>query len=319
MDNPLISVIVPVYKVEKYLDKCLESIVNQTYTNLEIILVDDGSPDNCPAMCDVWAEKDSRIKVIHKENDGLANARNSGIEICTGEYVMFTDSDDWIDADMVEYLYSLIVEYDAEVSRCGYYTEYENGLPTGYPEDMTVKLYDYNQRIIELTTAGFAGTAWNKLYKKSVIKAHPYMKNDGCSEDIMHNYRVYKDVEKTVFCDDPKYHYLIRENSITNNKFSFGAFDIIRAKTIVLNENKNNSEVLPYAIRGFVMSAFIVLSGCIQNDMFPKERDELIKKIVGYKKEILKSNMYSKGDKAKTLLLSFSPSLYIKLIKRKYK
>ena len=102
--NPKISVIVPVYKVEKYLDKCVESIVNQTYKNLEIILVDDGSPDNCPAMCDEWAEKDERIRVIHKENGGLADARNAGMDIATGDYIGFVDSDDWIEPNMYEVL-----------------------------------------------------------------------------------------------------------------------------------------------------------------------------------------------------------------------
>ena len=100
----LISVIVPVYKVEKYLDKCVQSIVDQTYRNLEIILVDDGSPDNCPAMCDAWAEKDDRIRVIHKENGGLSDARNAGMAIATGEYIGFVDSDDWIFDDFVRCL-----------------------------------------------------------------------------------------------------------------------------------------------------------------------------------------------------------------------
>ena len=105
----LISVIVPVYKVEPYLNKCIESIVNQTYKNLEIILVDDGSPDNCPAICDSWAEKDSRIKVIHKENGGLSDARNAGMVHATGEYIAFVDSDDYIDPEMYQSLYGVMV------------------------------------------------------------------------------------------------------------------------------------------------------------------------------------------------------------------
>lgn len=99
MNEPLISVIVPVYKVEKYLDECVGSIVDQTYRNLEIILVDDGSPDNCPQMCDDWAKKDERIYVIHKENGGAASARNAGLDVCKGEYVTFVDSDDWVESD----------------------------------------------------------------------------------------------------------------------------------------------------------------------------------------------------------------------------
>ena len=99
---PLISVIVPIYNVEKYLDRCVDSIINQTYKNLEIILVDDGSPDNCPQMCDDYAKKDSRIKVVHKENGGLSDARNVGMEVATGEYVSFIDSDDYISLDCYE-------------------------------------------------------------------------------------------------------------------------------------------------------------------------------------------------------------------------
>lgn len=102
MKKPLISVIVPIYNVESYLNRCVESIVNQTYQNLEIILVDDGSPDNCPQICDDWARKDSRIKVIHKENGGLSDARNAGMNIATGEYISFIDSDDYVALDFCE-------------------------------------------------------------------------------------------------------------------------------------------------------------------------------------------------------------------------
>lgn len=110
MNQPeLISIIVPVYKVEKYLNKCVESIVEQTYKNLEIILVDDGSPDNCPAMCDEWAKKDSRIKVIHKKNGGLSSARNAGLDGCTGDYIYFLDSDDYIADNCIEMLFNAIV------------------------------------------------------------------------------------------------------------------------------------------------------------------------------------------------------------------
>ena len=104
MYGNLVSVIVPIYNVEKYLEKCIESIVNQTYKNLEIILVDDGSQDNCPAMCDEWTQKDSRIKVIHKKNGGLSSARNAGLEVSNGEYISFVDSDDWLDENTFEEL-----------------------------------------------------------------------------------------------------------------------------------------------------------------------------------------------------------------------
>ena len=115
----LISVIIPIYNVEQYLDRCIDSVKKQTYTNLEIILVDDGSPDNCGKMCDEYAEDDKRIKVIHKENGGLSDARNAGIEIATGEYITFIDSDDYVSLDYVEYMYKLLKDAGAKLSICG--------------------------------------------------------------------------------------------------------------------------------------------------------------------------------------------------------
>ena len=123
----LVSVIIPVYKVEKYLDRCVESIVNQTYKNLEIILVDDGSPDNCPRICDAWAEKDDRIKVIHKENAGMGMARNSGLETATGEYLMFVDSDDYLSENAVEVLYERMVVDGSDMAVGKHADVYDDG------------------------------------------------------------------------------------------------------------------------------------------------------------------------------------------------
>ena len=118
--QPKISVIVPVYETEGLLDRCVESIVGQTYKNLEIILVDDGSPDNCPAMCDEWAEKDSRIRVIHKENGGVSSARNAALDIATGDYIGFVDSDDWIEPEMYSSLIQKISESGKNIALCSY-------------------------------------------------------------------------------------------------------------------------------------------------------------------------------------------------------
>ena len=126
-DLPLISVIVPVYKVERYLDRCIQSIVDQTYRNLEIILVDDGSPDACPDMCDAWAARDCRIRVIHQENRGLGAARNSGIRISTGELIGFVDSDDWLEPTMYEVLYRSLTKENADTSMITGVLEYPNG------------------------------------------------------------------------------------------------------------------------------------------------------------------------------------------------
>ena len=127
MNNPLISVIVPVYKAEAYLEKSVKSIINQTYKNLEIILVDDGSPDRCGEMCDEFAKKDSRIRVIHKANGGQSSARNAALDIMAGDYVGFVDSDDWIEPNMYEHLYNLILKNNAQISVCGLQCDYDDG------------------------------------------------------------------------------------------------------------------------------------------------------------------------------------------------
>ena len=116
----MISIIIPVYKTEPYLRKCVDSVLAQTYTNLEVILVDDGSPDDCGKICDEYAAKDSRVKVIHKENGGLSSARNCGLDVATGKYIGFVDSDDWIDPDMYETLLGLLLRYDADIAEGSY-------------------------------------------------------------------------------------------------------------------------------------------------------------------------------------------------------
>ena len=132
MEEELISIIVPVYKVEKYLDKCINSIVSQTYKNLEVILVDDGSPDSCGKMCDEWTKKDTRIKVIHKENGGLSDARNFGLDCAKGKYIQFVDSDDYIEKDMIEFLYKNLKENNADISICSnYMVDEENVINVG--------------------------------------------------------------------------------------------------------------------------------------------------------------------------------------------
>ena len=123
----MISVIVPIYNVEKYVNKCVGSIVNQTYTNLEIILVDDGSPDRCPEICDEWAKKDSRIKVIHKKNGGLSDARNAGMKIASGDYIAFVDSDDWIAPEMYERLLMAIKNDNSDIAACAVKMVWEDG------------------------------------------------------------------------------------------------------------------------------------------------------------------------------------------------
>lgn len=163
-EQPLISVIVPVYKTEKYLDRCIQSIVDQTYKNLEIILVDDGSPDNCPAMCDAWAAKDGRVQVIHKENGGVSTARNAGISIARGVFFAFVDSDDWIAPNMIRSLLDLQKESQADVTGCCLETVCEGDAPLVQTEaDNELFLYSF----LEIVMNNFPHDEW--FYAQSCI------------------------------------------------------------------------------------------------------------------------------------------------------
>lgn len=163
----LISVIVPIYKVEEYLERCIKSIVSQTYKNIEIILVDDGSPDNCPAICDEWRERDSRIKVVHKRNGGLSDARNTGIKIASGDYVVFVDSDDYIHPQFVDALYYVIKKYSADVVSCDFKLVSETYSNEKMSKIELEKIKVKEDFIISQKTIGIV--AWNKMYKKELF------------------------------------------------------------------------------------------------------------------------------------------------------
>lgn len=224
-----ISVIVPVYKVEEYLDKCVESIVNQTYQELEIILVDDGSPDRCPQMCDEWAKKDPRIKVIHKKNGGLSSARNAGIDQACGDYLMFVDSDDYISHCMCEKLAQSIVRENADMCICGVEKKYPNGRESEFSNISDGVL---TQKAFFDKMEGVCGwcwvVAWNKLYKKSIFDDLRYPEGKLYEDDFI----IHKIISKTqsISCvGEPLYFYVQRENSIISSKYTVKNLDSVEA------------------------------------------------------------------------------------------
>lgn len=167
--EPLISIIIPVYKVEKYLDRCINSIVSQTYSNLEIILIDDGSPDSSPIICDNWRKKDARIQVIHKSNEGLSATRNLGIELASGDYISFVDSDDYCLPLMYEKLVSMQEEYDAEITICNFFNE-ESSYRVENKAELKKKIYTPNELIkiyfLNNHSPRELVTAWESCIKK---------------------------------------------------------------------------------------------------------------------------------------------------------
>ena len=169
MEKDLISVIIPVYKVEKFLDRCIESVVNQTYKNLEIILVDDGSPDKCGEMCDEWAKKDDRIEVIHKPNGGLSDARNIGIDKCKGDFIMFVDSDDYLDLEICSKLHKILKEFNADFSMCNAKKFYENdNLIINENKVKDVKLFK-DDNVFAVTELIRRGVSTEKLHEITQI------------------------------------------------------------------------------------------------------------------------------------------------------
>lgn len=216
MEKDLISVIVPVYKVEKYLEKCIESIIKQTYTNLQIILVDDGSPDNCGKICDEYAKKDSRIEVIHKINGGLSDARNVGINRANGRYIGFVDSDDYIKEDMYEKLINLIKEYDADISICNLY-DVIDGNECIRNKDNGIHEYSRIDILKEiLLDKNIQSYAWNKLYKKELFDEIKYPIGKKY-EDIGTTFYLFEKCNKIVVTSEPEYYYLKRADSLVNN------------------------------------------------------------------------------------------------------
>lgn len=214
----LISVIVPIYNVEKYINQCIDSIINQTYTNLEIILVDDGSPDNCGKICDEYAEKDNRIKVIHKENDGVSSARNKGIEETTGDWMTFVDADDIIEENFCERMLEIAKLENSQCVVCGYNRLYSNRQEMVIKEKcFSINGNDFFDKVFEVQS-GF-GFANMKLWKADLIKKEniKFDKQLRVGEDAFFCMQIAKKVEKVYYINEALYTYRFNEESVVRN------------------------------------------------------------------------------------------------------
>ena len=231
MENErIISVIVPVYKVEKYLNRCVKSIVNQTHKNLEIILVDDGSPDKCPNMCEEWSKRDCRIKVIHKQNGGLSDARNEGLKIATGKFIGFVDSDDWIAPEMYERLLNAIVADKSDIAQCNVKMVWENNLHSRIllqPNNCVLKREEAQLEL--LNESKLKQPVWNKLYKKDVIKGISFEKGK-YHEDVFWSFQAIGKARSVSVIDYIGYYYWQHGESIMGEKYSLKRLDAVEGK-----------------------------------------------------------------------------------------
>ena len=222
----MVSIIVPIYNVQEYLPQCLDSILQQTYINLEIILVDDGSPDNCPAICDNYAKKDSRIRVIHKENGGLSDARNAGLSVMTGEYLMFVDSDDLLPKNAVSALYNLAVEYNSELV-IGSHRKFVDitDLDDSIIKSNTVSYLSKKESICHMFQNGCA--SWGRLYRADVHQSITFPIGE-INEDEAIVLKILDKCNSVIITDECVYHYRTRPESITTSSFSLKKLDWYR-------------------------------------------------------------------------------------------
>lgn len=316
---PVISVIVPVYNVEKYLPKCLESIINQSYKSLEIILVDDGSTDNSGVICDEYAAKDKRIKVIHKTNGGLSDARNAGLDICTGDYIGFVDSDDWIAEDMYETLYSFAVKEDLDVAMCAAYEVYEDGtciIPT--KKFLPLVTTDKNKIINEIfvnKAGGVSVAVWSKLFSKKKFGDIRFKKGK-ISEDVFFIFDWLNKTNRFGRLSDSKYYYLQRNASLTHLPYyKDGILDVVEGYElnfkIVKAEYSQSTECAAYRLQWAYMVAVNRILDCQDArkhyDVILNLQKKIRKQIITF----VKNNYISKKQKMALLALSFNLPVYM--------
>ena len=309
--DPLISIVIPAYKVEKYLEKCIDSVINQTYTNLEIILVDDGSPDNCPKICDEYAKKDSRIKVIHKENGGLSDARNKGIEIASGEYISFIDSDDYISQNYVEMLYENIKKYDSDIAIGGHKVLYDDGkIINRYTnEEFCISPKEALNKI--LYDDGIDLSAWAKLYKKDLFENIKYPVGR-LYEDSATTYKLIDLAKKVSVHSVPIYFYIMRSESITNNNFSEKKLDLITStKEMTEYIQIKYPELKAGCDRRLIYAYLSTLTQLTKSKVkYPKIQNELILFIKKNQAKILMDKRVPKRDKLGILSLNLGFNFY---------
>ena len=247
----LISIIVPVYNVEQYLSRCVNSILSQYYKHIELILVDDGSIDNSGAVCDEYAAKDSRVKVIHKENGGQSSARNVGLDIARGEYIGFVDSDDWIVPDMYSFLYKLITENDADIANIKCIKAYSDRVNIGDVDD-SYQIYENEACLENLLREGTVGVlatygVCRGLYKKELFNGIRFQKGR-INEDIVYSYQLYDRAKKVVVSNKVAYFYFQSKNSTTRKKLRKRDFDLLWACETLEDLSRDKSNSIKYFV-----------------------------------------------------------------------
>lgn len=305
--EPLISVIVPVYKVEDYLERCIESIMAQTYTQLEIILVDDGSPDGCPQLCDSLAKKDKRIRVIHQKNGGLSDARNTGLDTCRGKKICFVDSDDYVSPDYIETLYEAMKKEEVLISVCNFFKVSEDGrvkkgdnLKTGILGEDDYWWSTFDEHPISYVVA------WNKLYDRSLFEKARFSKGR-LNEDEMILHKIISQCKEIVIVDKCAYYYQERNGSIMDGQRK-------------LNESKDVFYGLLGRLRYFVSKEKWELAARLSWILMGRLYDKTINKMFASQFVAVSSRIPKKylstSHKIKLLVARFAPRVFCLKLKK---
>lgn len=309
-----VSIVVPIYKVESYLENCIKSLINQTYQNIEIILVDDGSPDKCPLICDSWKKKDKRIKVIHKQNGGLSDARNCGIDNASGNYICFVDSDDYVERTYVEYLLTANKQNKTNIAQCGIKNVDENGKllsSIGYDLDTVISgkkmiLQQFTGHDIENTVV------WNRLYGINLFKKlrFPFGKNH---EDEYITYKLLYNESRISIIDSTLYCYRQTNNSIMRSTFNLKRLDVLDGLKERINYfKKKKEEALYYLSISRYLSCIRFLYSNIKR-FFPNEKEKLLYLLHEYKEYYQESKKYKKYSinvRIKNTFFALFPNLF---------
>lgn len=302
--NPLVSIIVPIYKVENYLERCINSIINQSYKNLDVILIDDGSPDNCGLICDSYAKQDDRITVIHKENGGLSDARNRGIDIARGQYITFVDSDDFIHCDYVHNMVNVAEEYGCEVVQC----EFEKGELDKFSESTrsdSVKVFDnvniFYGRKLKIT-------AWAKLYEKSIFSSLRFPVGK-INEDEFITYKAIYRATKIAVISKPLYYYYQSPVSIMRGKNKIIKLDFISAfeERIKFFQDENEYELVTLSKKEFAIRAMLYYIK--YHSVSVEVEKQLITVFKENLKGVLRSNRVSLYEKFVLISFNLSPNI----------
>ena len=295
--NGLISIIVPVYDVEKYIGRCVDSIINQTYKNLEIILVDDGSPDNCGKICDEYAKKDCRIKVLHIKNGGVSNARNVGIEASTGEYISFVDSDDVICPEMYEKLLNCALENNADIVQCHYYHLFEDGHKEDMKCEKTVQKIENTEdarKAVVYNKISFS--VWAKLFKREIIGDIRFNTALKVSEDRLFVYECCSKASKVVMLDDVEYGYFQRESSVIHTFNIKKFYDDDFVTKIFMKSYSNDKDIRNYLEKRTVNMCIGCICGILRNREYEDSLSDVRRELLVYgKKELFRKGVSLKN------------------------